>query len=458
MRLFVVSRNRLITVILALVIVLGSGIWFVGVNTPAVAIMVDGQEIGKVKNTQVYNETVTAMQKQEQSRSGCSVSVSTPVKLKKVLASRDDLISAEDLQKELQDKISFGTEAVWVIVDGEKVLAVKDKTIGRQLLEDMRKTGAAIGKGETLEWAIFDQKVAFKTDKLDSSQVVKLETAKKIMTTGSSEPVKYTVKEGDTLWGIARQHNTYVADLIQANKLSSEKLKLEQELKIPTSQPYLTVTAKVKGVRTEAIAYETKVTTDRSLASRQVKVKKEGQEGSKQVAYAVTKKNGVVMNSLILAETVTKKPVDKVVAKGPRAVYSDSYQVASSRGIVSSLLGGSWIRPLVGSITSRYGGYRGHTGMDIDGDTGDAIKAAKAGKVTFAAYSGGYGKNVVIDHGNGIKTRYAHCSKIYVKVGDKVAAGEVIAAVGSTGRSTGSHLHFEVIKNGGFINPASVLR
>jgi len=453
MRLFVVNRNRLITVILALVAVLGSGIWFIGVNTPAVAIMVEGQEIAKVKNNQVYNEAVAAMQKQEQNRSGSQVSVSTPMELKKVLASREELISAEDLQKELQGKVSFKTQAVWVIVDDKKVLAVKDKAIGRQLLDDMRKTGAAISKGEVLEWAIFDQKVAFKTEKMDSAQVVKLETAKKVMTTGSSEPVKYTVKNGDTLWNIARQHNTYVADLMKANNLSSEKLKLEQELQIPTSQPYLTVTAKVKGVRTEAIAYETKVTTDRSLSSRQVKVKKEGQEGAKQVAYAVTKKNGVVVNALILSETVTKKPTDKVVAKGPRA----SYQVAS-RGIVSTILGGSWIKPLVGSITSNYGGYRGHTGTDIDGDTGDAIRAAKAGTVTFAAYSGGYGKNVVIDHGNGIKTRYAHCSKLYVKVGDKVAAGEVIAAVGSTGRSTGSHLHFEVIKNGGFVNPTSILR
>ncbi|MGE5454927.1 MAG: M23 family metallopeptidase, partial [Methylocystaceae bacterium] len=224
----------------------------------------------------------------------------------------------------------------------------------------------------------------------------------------------------------------------------------------PTSQPYLTVTAQVKGVRTEAIAYQTKVTTDRKLSARQVKVKQPGQEGTKQVAYAVLKKNGVVVTARIIAENVTKKPIDKVVAKGPRAVYEDSYQVAS-RGVISFLSGG-WARPLVGSITCRFGGYKGHTGMDIDGNTGDAVRAAKAGKVTFAGYSGGYGKNVVVDHGNGVKTRYAHCSKLYVKSGEKVAAGEVIAAVGSTGHSTGSHLHFEVISNGGFVNPSKILR
>ncbi|MGE5380805.1 MAG: peptidoglycan DD-metalloendopeptidase family protein [Methylocystaceae bacterium] len=456
MRLFVVNRNRLIAAILALAVTLGSGVWLVGFRTPALAVVVNGQEIAKVKNNKIYNEAMAAVQQQEEKRSGSKVSISTPIKLKKVIVRRDELVNAVALQDELKGKVGFETEAVWVIVNGKKVLAVKDKAAGRKLLDDMRATGAAVNKGEVLEWACFDQKVAFKTEKMDSKRVVNLDSAKKIMTTGSSEPVKYQVKSGDTLWNIARQYHTYVADLMKTNHLTGEKLDLDQVLLIPTSQPYLTVTAQIRGTRMEAIAYQTQITTDRKLSSRQIKVKREGQEGSKQVAYALTKKNGAVTKAWIVAEKVTKQPVDKVVAKGPRAVYSDSYQVAS-RGVISFLSGG-WIRPLVGSITCRFGGYRGHTGMDIDGNTGDAIRAAKAGKVTFAGYSGGYGKNVVVDHGNGIKTRYAHCSKLYVKAGEKVSAGEVIAAVGSTGHSTGSHLHFEVISNGGFVNPAKILR
>lgn len=118
--------------------------------------------------------------------------------------------------------------------------------------------------------------------------------------------------------------------------------------------------------------------------------------------------------------------------------------------------------PVIGTITSRYGEYSRlrvslHTGLDISAPTGTDIKAVSDGTVTFAAYNGSYGNKVVIDHGNGVETLYAHASKIYVSVGDKVKAGDVIAAVGSTGNSTGPHLHLEVIKDGVTLNPQNYL-
>lgn len=94
-----------------------------------------------------------------------------------------------------------------------------------------------------------------------------------------------------------------------------------------------------------------------------------------------------------------------------------------------------------------------HYGIDIAAPAGTAIKAADGGKVTYAGWKGSYGYLVEIDHENGYVTRYAHCSKIEVKVGSRVYKGQIIARVGSTGRSTGSHLHFEVLKNGVHVNP-----
>lgn len=99
-----------------------------------------------------------------------------------------------------------------------------------------------------------------------------------------------------------------------------------------------------------------------------------------------------------------------------------------------------------------------HYGIDIASKTGTPIYAADGGKVVYAGYKGNYGYLVEIDHGNGFKTRYAHCSKILVKVGDKVYKGQHIANVGNTGRSTGPHLHFEVLKNGKNQNPANYVR
>lgn len=116
------------------------------------------------------------------------------------------------------------------------------------------------------------------------------------------------------------------------------------------------------------------------------------------------------------------------------------------------------VLPVSGKITSRYGVSSSirrstHTGLDIACSSGTAIKVVADGTVTFAAYSGSYGNLVKVDHGNGVETWYGHCSKIYSKVGDKVKAGDVISAVGSTGNSTGPHLHFEIRINGNTVNP-----
>ncbi len=120
------------------------------------------------------------------------------------------------------------------------------------------------------------------------------------------------------------------------------------------------------------------------------------------------------------------------------------------------------VLPVNGRITSRYGESSRlrrstHTGLDIASQTGTDIKAVASGKVTFAQYNGSYGNLVKIDHGNGVETWYGHCSKIYVKEGMEVKEGDVISAVGSTGNSTGPHLHFEIRINGETVNPQKYL-
>ena len=116
------------------------------------------------------------------------------------------------------------------------------------------------------------------------------------------------------------------------------------------------------------------------------------------------------------------------------------------------------VLPVNGTISSRYGVSSSirrstHTGLDIACSSGTNIKVASSGTITFAEYNGSYGNLVKVDHGNGVETWYAHCSKIYAKVGQTVKAGDVIAAVGSTGNSTGPHLHFEIRIDGNTVNP-----
>ena len=114
--------------------------------------------------------------------------------------------------------------------------------------------------------------------------------------------------------------------------------------------------------------------------------------------------------------------------------------------------------PVTGRITSRFGAnesIRDHThkGIDIGAAGGTPILATADGVVTRAGWSSGYGNLVVIDHGNGVTTYYGHCSSLYTSVGAEVKAGDKIAAVGSTGNSTGNHLHFEIRLNGKQVNP-----
>lgn len=151
-------------------------------------------------------------------------------------------------------------------------------------------------------------------------------------------------------------------------------------------------------------------------------------------------------------------------------------QIAESKrlqGVIKNLsskkkyVGGTmqWPCPSSYNVTSYYGmrkhpilrKYKMHTGIDIGASKGSSIVAANKGTVIMATYdkSGGYGNMVVLDHGAGITTLYAHASKLCVKVGDEVKAGAVIAKVGSTGLSTGNHLHFEVRVNGATKNPLS---
>jgi murein DD-endopeptidase MepM/ murein hydrolase activator NlpD len=127
---------------------------------------------------------------------------------------------------------------------------------------------------------------------------------------------------------------------------------------------------------------------------------------------------------------------------------------------------GAFMMPVAGRLVSGFGyrrhplwgGYHMHTGLDFGAPYGDPIKAADGGEVIFSGWWDGYGKAVVVDHGGGLSTVYGHMSRIYVQSGQKIDKGQIIGLVGSTGFSTGPHLHFEVRRNGKPVDPTGFLR
>ena len=157
-----------------------------------------------------------------------------------------------------------------------------------------------------------------------------------------------------------------------------------------------------------------------------------------------------------------KKPVVVVAQTTPKTTSSNG-SIGSSKNVNRSggkvNLGISLITPVNGKISCRFGQQRGyyHTGLDIATSTGTPIKVVADGTVSYAAYHYSYGNLLIINHANGVQTYYAHCSKLYVSVGQKVSQGQTIAAVGSTGNSTGPHLHLEIRVNGTAQNPQNYL-
>lgn len=159
------------------------------------------------------------------------------------------------------------------------------------------------------------------------------------------------------------------------------------------------------------------------------------------------------------------EPKKVVVASTKKSTTKKSTGTVNTAMTISGTkvaLGISLSKPVSGIISSRFGARSSirssaHTGLDIATSTGTPVAAAASGTVTFAGWKGSYGNLMVITHSNGVQTYYGHCSKLYFSAGATVSQGQTIAAVGSTGNSTGPHLHFEIRVNGVAYNPQNYL-
>ena len=195
------------------------------------------------------------------------------------------------------------------------------------------------------------------------------------------------------------------------------------------------------------VPYETEHIDDPTLWLGETSLITEGVDGKASVMVKRTLIDGYPPETEDTGSILVTAPVTEVIAAGTRTRDAT----------------GSFIRPYHGKISSRYGTrklfgrYEMHYGVDFSGPRGDPISASDGGVVVFAGTKPGYGLCVIIDHENGYKTVYGHCSKLHVKVGQTVGQGEHIANIGSTGRSTGNHVHFEIQVNGVAKNPMNYL-
>lgn len=161
-----------------------------------------------------------------------------------------------------------------------------------------------------------------------------------------------------------------------------------------------------------------------------------------------------------IADVTTEKEKEEQERKAAQeAAKKKKYQVTSRGSSLPRVSSYAFPLQSYSYVSSEYGARwdTTHTGIDFAAPAGTHIYSWRSGTVTFAGWSGGYGNFIIVDHGDGFVTRYAHCSKIAVTKGQTVSQGQVIGYVGTTGNSTGNHLHFEVKVNGNFVNPRNYL-
>lgn len=265
-----------------------------------------------------------------------------------------------------------------------------------------------------------------------------------IATPTRTEAITYAVQSGDTVSGIARRFNISVNTILWENNLSATSLLQpgDKLVILPSS-----------GV-------------SHSVASGQTL----GQIAS---LYGVTMENIMTANGIsnpnqvrIGAKIII--PGGNKIIESPRSVAGRiGEDVSKGLGTITKIIpgpsavvpaGARMVWPTSGHRITQYYSWR-HSGVDIANRVGTPIYAADAGVVITRGYNrGGYGNQIVIDHGGGKQTRYAHLSAFSVNVGQRVTKGQYIGAMGSTGRSTGSHLHFEVLINGRHYNPLNYVR
>lgn len=238
---------------------------------------------------------------------------------------------------------------------------------------------------------------------------------------GGTSAATHTVQPGETLYAISRRYGANVEALKQANGLTDDRIRAWQVLKVPDAQsPRRHIVQKGESLWELASRYG--VTLEALLASNP----ELDNPGHLQIGHEVILPAGAAAGDVVAATIGPSPALDGVFA---------------------------W--PVLAPISSPFGPRdgRNHNGLDLAANMGDPIKAARDGEVLLAGTVNGYGETVILRHEDGTQTLYGHASRLLVTAGERVRQGEVIAEVGSTGRSTGPHLHFEIIVNSKPLDP-----
>jgi murein DD-endopeptidase MepM/ murein hydrolase activator NlpD len=432
-------------------------------------VYVDGQEIGVVSDPEVIEQAIVQRQQE--------IIMENP-DIHMVLDETAVTYSSERVFKGEYDNeaASYGVKTivtarptgVKLMVDGKEIAVLKNQEEAEAVLEEFKSKYANVGNikevsrvsvlssdaveamapiGEKVLVSVdYTQEVQIEQVFIDSVEVQEPAGVLAALESMGTPPETYIVQSGDCVGCIAEKFNVTSDQLRELNDwIVDDMIRVGDELIVKGFEPTLGVRTVEIAVEEEEIHYDTVYETDDTLRLGKTRVISNGKEGLKKVIYELTSINGTLIKESLLSEEVLTEPVTARVAKGTLKLAGEG--------------SGKFAWPVTGAkLTSSFGSRWGtkHQGIDMASSNRD-IKAADTGKVTFVGEKNGYGKTIIIDHQNGYETLYGHLSKYSVSKGDVVEKGDKIGVMGSTGRSTGVHLHFEVHVDGVAKNPSSYL-
>ena len=432
---------------LALAAVIGVATVVGTMYTPAYVLTVDGVDVGVVQNKGVYDQIEARVEDRASEILGYDYQIEHQVSYEMALTQRENLTPVADVENYLFDQIDAIMRAYTLRVDGQLIGAAADRAGLDSLLEGL----AAPYVNENTISVDYTKAVHIVQEYVPSDAQQDAAAMMSALTVNTNGQTTYEVQAGDTFMALAFDNDMTMAEMEALNPgVDINRLYIGQILNIKEEIPFLGVQTVDNLTYTEAIECPVREVEDDSMYQGESKVLDAGIPGEALVTADVTYLNGVEKDRVVISSTTLREATEKVIAVGTKE-RPTWYPT------------GSYIWPVYGTITSRFG-YRYifgstsyHSGLDIAVPYGTSVKASDGGTVSFAGYKGSYGYLVIIDHGNGEQTYYGHNSSLLVSAGDKVYQGQVIAKAGSTGRSTGSHCHFEIRIYGTAVNPAAYL-
>lgn len=447
---------------------------YVDANTiPYYRVYVGDQEVGTILNKADLN---ALYKEKEQEYKEKYPNVVMAVHTEGITAVEEKAFKAEVNSEETLDKV-YGmltgyAKGVELRVDGKVIGVVKDQDTADAVLEQLKNkytpesaatssgiaskitrtsisgndSNTAAGNDVILESVDFNEEISKVAVDTDPNKIMDIDVALDRILSGDETAVTYEVREGDTISSIAKRYGITQKELNTKNPgLQELTLQIGTVLNIKAIQPAITV--KTVELVSEEIVTEPQVVIRKSddMRTGESKVISEGKSGLKKMEYRLTKENGEVVYEQWLGQEVIEASQPKIIVKGTKVVLGEGT--------------GDFAWPVAGAtLSSSYGKRwgRSHKGIDLVSSKRN-ILASDDGVVTFVGTKSGYGNCIIIDHKNGYETLYGHLSKFNVKKGEVVEKGSKIGVMGNTGRSTGTHLHFEIIKNGSTQNPMKYL-